>query len=184
MSGSNLPALIFDCDGVLVDSEYLASRVESELIRDLGLTLSVEEVHDLFLGKTVDGVLDAIAARTGQRPSTIWANNWAFATAHAFRHELKMVEGVGAAVESLRQRGHRMPVVLRGPLQIHVQLAIAKGAQSAVPDANPPQAKSLVPGRIVRAHVPGRGDMPEGLGLEVAEKLLAQGARGLIDDAG
>lgn len=36
-------------------------------------------------------------------------------------------------------------------------------------------------GRIVRAHAPGRGDMPEGLGLEVAEKLLAQGARALID---
>jgi len=101
---------------VLVDSEYLASRVESELIRDLGLTLSVEEVHDLFLGKTVDGVLDAIAARTGQRPSTIWAYNWAFATAHAFRHELKMVEGVGAAVESLRQRGHRMAVASQSPL--------------------------------------------------------------------
>ena len=39
-------------------------------------------------------------------------------------------------------------------------------------------------GRIVRAHAPGRGDMAEGLGLEVAEKLLSQGARGLIDDAG
>ena len=39
-------------------------------------------------------------------------------------------------------------------------------------------------GRIVRAHLPGRGDLAEGLGLEVAEKLLAQGARGLIDDAG
>ena len=116
MSGSSLPALVFDCDGVLVDSEYLASRVESELIRELGLTLSVEEVHDLFLGKTVDGVLDAIAARTGQRPSTIWAYNWAFATAQAFRHELKMVEGVGAPVESLRKRGHRMAVASQSPL--------------------------------------------------------------------
>ncbi|MEO6264449.1 MAG: hydroxymethylbilane synthase [Luteimonas sp.] len=36
-------------------------------------------------------------------------------------------------------------------------------------------------GHLVRAHAPGRGDMPEGLGLEVAEKLLAQGARDLID---
>jgi len=39
-------------------------------------------------------------------------------------------------------------------------------------------------GRVVRAHAPGRGDMPAALGLEVAEKLLAQGARELIDDAG
>jgi len=38
-------------------------------------------------------------------------------------------------------------------------------------------------GRIVRAEAKGRGDAPECLGLEVAELLLAQGARGLIDAA-
>ena len=38
-------------------------------------------------------------------------------------------------------------------------------------------------GRIVRAEAQGRGDAPECLGLEVAEALLAQGARGLIDAA-
>jgi beta-phosphoglucomutase-like phosphatase (HAD superfamily) len=50
LTDASLPALIFDCDGVLIDSEYLASRVESGLIRELGLTLDVEQVHDLFLG--------------------------------------------------------------------------------------------------------------------------------------
>ena len=107
MSDARLPALIFDCDGVLIDSEYLASRVEAEVARDLGLTLGVEEAHDLFLGKTVDGVLDAIAARAGRRPSAAWVYNWAFATAHAFLRQLKAVDGVGVAVETLRQRGHR-----------------------------------------------------------------------------
>jgi HAD superfamily hydrolase (TIGR01509 family) len=121
-----LPTLIFDCDGVLVDSEYLASRVESELIRDLGLTLDVEQVHDLFLGKTVDGVLDAIAARTGKRPSSAWAYNWAFATAHAFMRELKAVDGVGAAVEELRRRGHRMAVASQSPLaRVRLSLQVA-----------------------------------------------------------
>jgi hypothetical protein len=33
---------------------------------------------------------------------------------------------------------------------------------------------------VVRAHLNGRGDLPEGLGMEVADKLLAQGARELI----
>ena len=67
--GDDVAALIFDCDGVLIDSEHLASRVESELTRELGLELTVDEAHALFLGKTVDGVLDAIAGRTGTRPS-------------------------------------------------------------------------------------------------------------------
>ena len=42
---------------------------------------------------------------------------------------------------------------------------------------------SAVDGRVVRAEAKGRGDAPECLGLEVAELLLAQGARGLIDAA-
>ena len=123
MSDANLPALIFDCDGVLIDSEYLASRVESDLARDLGLALDADEAHDLFLGKTVDGVLDTIAARAGKRPSSAWVYNWAFATAHAFLRELKSVDGVGVAVETLRRRGHPMAVASQSPLA-RVQLSL------------------------------------------------------------
>jgi HAD superfamily hydrolase (TIGR01509 family) len=108
---------------VLIDSEYLASRVEAERVRELGLTLGVDEAHDLFLGKTVDGVLDAIASRAGKRPSSAWVYNWAFATAHAFLRELKAVDGVGVAVETLRRRGHRMAVASQSPLA-RVQLSL------------------------------------------------------------
>jgi len=123
LSDARLPALIFDCDGVLIDSEYLASRVESEVARELGLTLGIDEAHDLFLGKTVDGVLEAIAARAGKRPSSAWVYNWAFATAHTFLRELKAVDGVGVAVETLRRRGHRMAVASQSPLA-RVQLSL------------------------------------------------------------
>ena len=109
-------ALIFDCDGVLIDSEHLASRVESELTRELGLPLSPEEAHALFLGKTVDGVLDAIAAKTGTRPGAAWVYNWAFATAHAFHRELAVVEQLRDALEELRARGHRMAVASQSSL--------------------------------------------------------------------
>jgi HAD superfamily hydrolase (TIGR01509 family) len=110
------PALIFDCDGVLVDSEYLASRVETEVARDLGVALTVDEAHALFLGKTVDGVLDAVAARSGKRPGAAFVYNWAFATAHAFLRELRAVPGVRAAAEALRGRGHAMAVASQSPL--------------------------------------------------------------------
>jgi HAD superfamily hydrolase (TIGR01509 family) len=126
LTDAKLPALIFDCDGVLIDSEYLASRVESEVGREVGLALSIEEAHDLFLGKTVDGVLDAIAARTGQRPASAWVYNWAFATAHAFVRELKAVDGVGVAVETLRRRGHGMAVASQSPLaRVRLSLQVA-----------------------------------------------------------
>ena len=110
------PALIFDCDGVLIDSEHLASRVEAELTRELGLELSSAEAHALFLGKTVDGVLDAIAVRTGTRPGAAWVYNWACATAHAFHRELAVVEQLRDAIEQLRARGHRMAVASQSSL--------------------------------------------------------------------
>ena len=116
MVTTGLPALIFDCDGVLIDSEHLASRVESELTRELGLELTVEEAHALFLGRTVEGVLDAIADRTGQRPGAAWVYNWAFATAHAFHRELAVVEQLRDALELLRSRGHRMAVASQSSL--------------------------------------------------------------------
>jgi HAD superfamily hydrolase (TIGR01509 family) len=123
LTNTTQSALIFDCDGVLIDSEYLASRVESEQLHALGVELGVEEAHALFLGKTVDGVLDAIAARSGTRPGSSWVYNWAFATAHAFMRELKAVAGVGIAIEALRRRGHRMAVASQSPLA-RVQLSL------------------------------------------------------------
>jgi HAD superfamily hydrolase (TIGR01509 family) len=126
LSDAPLPALLFDCDGVLVDSELLASRVEAELTRELGLELTVAGAHELFLGKTVDGVLDAIAARTGRRPSSAFVYNWAFATAHAFERELAPVPLVRAALEELRRRGHRMAVASQSPLaRVRFSLGVA-----------------------------------------------------------
>jgi len=121
-----LTAVIFDCDGVLIDSEGLASRVEAELLRDLGLNLSVEETQRLFLGKTVDGVLDVIAARTGTRPGSNFTYNWAFATAHAFMHELKAVEGVLELAQELRRRGHLLAVASQSSLaRVRFSLEVA-----------------------------------------------------------
>src|SRR6185436_8433371 len=109
-------AVIFDCDGVLIDSEGLASRVEAELTRELGLNLTTDEAHDLFLGKTVDGVLATIASRSGKTPSATFTYNWAFATAHAFMRELQPVADVREVVGELRARGHPLAVASQSPL--------------------------------------------------------------------
>jgi HAD superfamily hydrolase (TIGR01509 family) len=116
VSGSRPVAVIFDCDGVLVDSEGLASRVEAELAREVGLTLTPDEAHDLFLGKTVEGVLALIAERSGRKLAAPFVYNWAFATAHAFVRDLQPVAGVRAAIEELRTRGHALAVASQSPL--------------------------------------------------------------------
>jgi len=111
-----LKAVIFDCDGVLIDSEWLASRVEAELLGELGMQLTVEQVHELFLGKTVGGVLDIIAARRGAPLPPEFTYNWAFATARAFVRELQPIPFVRGVVERLRDAGHKLAVASQSPL--------------------------------------------------------------------
>jgi HAD superfamily hydrolase (TIGR01509 family) len=55
MSGFDL--IIFDCDGVLVDSEIIAAKVESALLTEAGYPISVEEMGERFAGMTWKNIL-------------------------------------------------------------------------------------------------------------------------------
>lgn len=46
-----LQAVIFDCDGVLVDSETLGTQVLVDAVRDLGLSLTIEQAQVAFKGR-------------------------------------------------------------------------------------------------------------------------------------
>src|SRR5690349_18038821 len=49
--------IIFDCDGVLVDSEIIAARVEAEMISRAGYPISAEELAEEFAGLTFKDIL-------------------------------------------------------------------------------------------------------------------------------
>src|SRR5215469_8252390 len=49
--------VIFDCDGVLVDSEVLSCECLSELLGECGIALSEDEVVELFLGRSTAALL-------------------------------------------------------------------------------------------------------------------------------
>ena len=55
MNGFDL--IIFDCDGVLVDSEIIAAQVESRLLTEAGYPISVEEMCERFAGMTWRNIL-------------------------------------------------------------------------------------------------------------------------------
>ncbi|MBW9056428.1 HAD family hydrolase [Rhizobium mesosinicum] len=55
MDGFDL--IIFDCDGVLVDSEIIAADVESKLLTEAGYPISVEEMNERFAGLTWQDIL-------------------------------------------------------------------------------------------------------------------------------
>ncbi|RUV26546.1 HAD family phosphatase, partial [Mesorhizobium sp. M1A.T.Ca.IN.004.03.1.1] len=49
--------IIFDCDGVLVDSEIIAAEVESALLTEAGYPIGVEEMGERFAGMTWRNIL-------------------------------------------------------------------------------------------------------------------------------
>lgn len=57
--------VIFDCDGTLVDSEIIAARMDSELLAEVGVTISPEEVAEDYAGLTFHDILLRVEKDTG-----------------------------------------------------------------------------------------------------------------------
>jgi HAD superfamily hydrolase (TIGR01509 family) len=65
-------AVLFDCDGVLVDSEGITNGVLREMLAELGWQLTPRECMRIFLGKAVKDETALIEARTGQPLTEAW----------------------------------------------------------------------------------------------------------------
>jgi HAD superfamily hydrolase (TIGR01509 family) len=65
-------AVLFDCDGVLVDSEGITNGVLREMLEELGWTLTPAECMGIFLGKAVKDERALIEAKTGQPLTEEW----------------------------------------------------------------------------------------------------------------
>jgi HAD superfamily hydrolase (TIGR01509 family) len=93
--------LIFDCDGVLVDSELIAHAAMAELMTELGRPMILPEALGIFAGRSLRDALAAAEAWLGA-PIPPEASAQAGRRLLArFRRELKPVEGVRAAIEAL-----------------------------------------------------------------------------------
>ncbi|MDP3311299.1 MAG: HAD family phosphatase, partial [Polaromonas sp.] len=69
-------AVLFDCDGVLVDSEPITNGVLRDMLEELGWTLSSDECMRLFIGKAVKDEVALIEAKTGQAITDDWMNRF------------------------------------------------------------------------------------------------------------
>jgi HAD superfamily hydrolase (TIGR01509 family) len=93
--------IIFDCDGVLVDSEVLSCRCLSEALAGYGITLGLDQALDLFLGRNITAVLEYYEALGRSLPERFSAELRAGVRA-AFLSALCPIEGVGSVLEGLQ----------------------------------------------------------------------------------
>jgi HAD superfamily hydrolase (TIGR01509 family) len=96
-----LELIIFDCDGVLVDSEPIANRVLAEALAGLGLHLTLEETMQQFVGRSVGSCLAHITTLTGRPVPAGFVDDWQARTRAAFQTGLHPVPGVRAALDQL-----------------------------------------------------------------------------------
>jgi len=93
--------LIFDCDGVLVDSEVLAHNAMADLLSELGRPIPMSEALKIFSGKRLRDALAAAESWLGAPIPPDAAARAGERLLATFRRELKPVGGVRQAIEAL-----------------------------------------------------------------------------------
>ena len=108
-------AILFDCDGVLVDSELITNRVLHAMLNESGWTLSEDECMRIFIGKTVRSETARIEAETGKPLTDAWMAAFYERRNTRLRAELVAISGALEAVRAVHT-------------QLQGQIAVASGA--------------------------------------------------------
>jgi len=119
--------IIFDCDGVLVDSELIASRELAAYLSNLGRPTTAQECRDTFTGLSLQSVAARIHKDWGLKLPEDFLTQLRARDAHAFERDLEMIPGVGAVLDALDLGRVRYCVASSGsPEKIHHSLTITK----------------------------------------------------------
>jgi HAD superfamily hydrolase (TIGR01509 family) len=102
MSSEPIRLVIFDCDGVLVDSEPIAMRVLLKTLSEAGLSLAPEDAHALFLGKSLASISAILGKEFGLEVKSSTLEQMRRHLYEAFRLELQAVPGVARTLQELR----------------------------------------------------------------------------------
>lgn len=92
--------VIFDCDGVLVDSERISTRIDVEVLAELGWPITQDEVIERFVGKTDAAMRDEVEEYLGRPLKDEW-ERFAHRYADAFAAELRPVDGIVDALDRI-----------------------------------------------------------------------------------
>jgi HAD superfamily hydrolase (TIGR01509 family) len=97
--------IIFDCDGVLVDSEFVASRVVAANLSSLGWPLDAAAAMRMFVGMSILEMEPIIEGRLRRRLPEGWRQNLADELVAALSQEAELVPGAREMLERVNRLG-------------------------------------------------------------------------------
>lgn len=165
------PLVIFDCDGVLVDSEPIANRVLADLLTELGRPTTTEESLRRYVGRSLPSILDEVESELGRplaREREDVVEEYRSGVFAGFARGLLPIAGIAAALEQ----------IVRGDVAICV-------ASSSWPDRIELSLRltELLPhfeGRVFSAIEVERGKPHPDLFLHAARQMGAEPGRCLV----
>lgn len=100
-TGMGIAGIIFDCDGVLVDSEIIAVELDQQALQELGIEWTRDEVIHNFLGKSDAHNLAIIEDILGRSLPDDWLADLDRKYRDAFATRLKPIPGIRESLEAL-----------------------------------------------------------------------------------
>ena len=121
---SSTELIIFDCDGVLVDSEIIFNQVMAEDLSEHGLKLDLAQCMALFVGGSMESVHSAVEAKGIKLPSD-WIENLYTKVLERLEQGVDPVAGVSDVLKQLASLGMPFCVASNGPIQ-KMELTLGK----------------------------------------------------------
>jgi HAD superfamily hydrolase (TIGR01509 family) len=92
---------VFDCDGVLVDSEIISARVDSELLREFGYEIAPQELAHRFAGFATERIFELVFAEIGRAAPDTIVQRAEEGTDQRLASELEAISGVHEMLDRL-----------------------------------------------------------------------------------
>jgi HAD superfamily hydrolase (TIGR01509 family) len=107
-------AVIFDCDGVLVDSEGLMNREFRTMLGEIGLSYTAEETTRTFMGRSMTSCMRIVESRLGRAVPDDFLQQLDRRAYAVFERDLRPVAGVEAVLDALDRAGTPYAVASSG----------------------------------------------------------------------